>query len=245
MHCIALIAYNTKMIEVFHFTFQVTSQNHHDAMQNKKSSHFISLFHHFFTFTLYSNTSHALFGILYHELTSQNQGNDVQLPATCWQSKSNVRGWRSARFCFYELDCEHIHAPAPADRPRGLSNATANKQGRLGQAHAPRRDVTQVGSDNAVSLACKQAKVTRPAAESAPDGILSSSTPSPMSEASNPKKSEDLYAPVMKAAHVRLMVEITAQIRFKMLQTETKPVVLNGDIGDDTIYKKEWNENQK
>jgi hypothetical protein len=23
---------------------------------------------------LYSNTSHALFGILYHELTSQNQG---------------------------------------------------------------------------------------------------------------------------------------------------------------------------
>jgi hypothetical protein len=32
---------------------------------------------------LYSNTSHALFGILYHELTSQNQGNDVQLPATC------------------------------------------------------------------------------------------------------------------------------------------------------------------
>ena len=49
---------------------------------------------HFFTtfslhFTLYSITSHALFGILYHELTSQNQGNDVQLPATCWQSKSN------------------------------------------------------------------------------------------------------------------------------------------------------------
>ena len=54
-------------------------------MQNKKSSHY-----HFFTtfslhFTLYS---HALFGILFHELTSQNQGNDVQLPATCWQSKS-------------------------------------------------------------------------------------------------------------------------------------------------------------
>ena len=50
--------------------------------------------YHFFTtfslhFTLYSNTSHALFGILYHGLTSQNQGNDVQLPATCWQSKSN------------------------------------------------------------------------------------------------------------------------------------------------------------
>jgi hypothetical protein len=48
-------------------------------MQNKKSSHFISLFHHFFTFTLYSNTSHALFGILYHELTSQNQGTIVMM----------------------------------------------------------------------------------------------------------------------------------------------------------------------
>jgi hypothetical protein len=40
----------------------------------------------------------------------------------------------------------------------------------------------------------------------------------------------------MKAAHVRLMVAITAQIRFKMLKTDTKPAVLNGDIGDDTIY---------
>ncbi len=57
-------------------------------MQNKKLSHFIALFHHFFTFTLYPNTSHALFGILYHELTSQNQGNDVQ---ACWQSNRSAR----------------------------------------------------------------------------------------------------------------------------------------------------------
>ena len=73
--------------------------------------------------------------------------------------------------------CEHIHAPAPADRPRGLSNTTANKQGRLNRAHAPRRDVTQLGSDNAVSLTCNQAKVARQPAESASDGVLSSSTP--------------------------------------------------------------------
>ena len=70
-------------------------------MQNKKSSHFISLFHHFFTFTLYSNTSHALFGILYHELTSQNEGNDVQLPATCCNQSRIERSHGDPRDYFF------------------------------------------------------------------------------------------------------------------------------------------------
>ena len=49
--------------------------------------------HHFFTtfslhFTLYSNTTHVLFGILYHELTSQNQGNVFNfLPLVANQSR--------------------------------------------------------------------------------------------------------------------------------------------------------------
>ena len=75
-------------------------------------------------------------------------------------------------------DCEHLHAKAPADRPRGLSNTAANRQGRLGKAHVPRRDVTQLRSDTAVSSSCKQEKATRTPAGSAPDGIFSSSPPS-------------------------------------------------------------------
>ena len=103
----------------YHSFFQLTSTQCRHALHSTHCIHhknwglFISLFnslhkiimvlyktrnqvtsYHFFTtfslhFTLYSNTSHALFGILYHEPTSQNQGNDVQLPATCWQTKSN------------------------------------------------------------------------------------------------------------------------------------------------------------
>ena len=49
-------------------------------------------------------------------------------------------------------------------------------------------------------------------------------------------KSGDLYAPVMKASEVRLMVAIAAQYGCKMLKTDTKQAFLNGKIGDEKIY---------
>ncbi len=51
-------------------------------------------------------------------------------------------------------------------------------------------------------------------------------------------KSGYLYAqaPVMKACEVRLMVAIAAQDRCKLLETDTKQVFLNGEIGDEKIY---------
>ena len=100
MLCIALIACNTR-IEVS--SFQLFRSPHKIIMmlciQNKKSNHFILLYHHFFAssntfslqFTFNSITSQALFGITvsWADLNQQNQGNDVQLPATRSQSKSN------------------------------------------------------------------------------------------------------------------------------------------------------------
>ncbi len=41
----------------------------------------------------------------------------------------------------------------------------------------------------------------------------------------------DLYAPVMKASEVRLMVAIAAQYGCKMLKTDTKQEFLYGEIG--------------
>ena len=46
----------------------------------------------------------------------------------------------------------------------------------------------------------------------------------------------NLYAPVMKASEVRLMVAIAAQNKTKLLKTDTKQAFLNGDIGDEKIY---------
>ncbi len=49
-------------------------------------------------------------------------------------------------------------------------------------------------------------------------------------------KSGDLYAPVMKASDVRLMVAIAAQYGCQLLKTDTKQAFLNGEIGDEKIY---------
>ena len=46
----------------------------------------------------------------------------------------------------------------------------------------------------------------------------------------------DLYAPVMKASEVRLMVAIAAKHGCKMLKTDTKQAFLNGEIGSEKIY---------
>jgi hypothetical protein len=48
--------------------------------------------------------------------------------------------------------------------------------------------------------------------------------------------SGNLYAPVMKASVVRLMVTIAAQNKTKLLKTDTKQAFLNGDIGDEKMY---------
>jgi hypothetical protein len=48
--------------------------------------------------------------------------------------------------------------------------------------------------------------------------------------------SGNLYAPVMKASEVRLMVAIAAQNKTKLLKTDTKQAFLNGEIGDEKIY---------
>ena len=94
MLCKGIIACNPR-IEVS--SFQLFRSPHKIIMmlciQNKKSNHFILLYHHFFAssntfslqFTFYSITSQALFGITvsWADLNQQNQGNDVQLPATC------------------------------------------------------------------------------------------------------------------------------------------------------------------
>jgi hypothetical protein len=45
-----------------------------------------------------------------------------------------------------------------------------------------------------------------------------------------------LYAPVMKASEVRLMIAIEAQYGRKMLKTDSKQAFLNGQIGDEMIY---------
>jgi hypothetical protein len=49
-------------------------------------------------------------------------------------------------------------------------------------------------------------------------------------------KTGDLYAPVMKASEVRLMVAIAAQYGCKLLKTDTKQAFLNGEIRDEKIY---------
>jgi len=67
---------------------QNKKSNHYDAVQSKKSSHFFTTFSLHFTVTFYANTTHVLFGILYHELTSQNQGNVFNfLPLVANQSR--------------------------------------------------------------------------------------------------------------------------------------------------------------
>jgi len=48
--------------------------------------------------------------------------------------------------------------------------------------------------------------------------------------------SGNLYAPVMKASEVRLMVAIAAQHGTKLIKSDTKQAFLNGDIGDEKIY---------
>ncbi len=48
--------------------------------------------------------------------------------------------------------------------------------------------------------------------------------------------SGNIYAPVMKASEVRLMVAIAAQNKTKLLKTDIKQAFLNGDIGDEKIY---------
>jgi hypothetical protein len=48
--------------------------------------------------------------------------------------------------------------------------------------------------------------------------------------------SGNLYAPVMKASEVRLMVAVAAQHGNKLLKSDTKQAFLNGDIGDEKIY---------
>ena len=45
--------------------------------------------------------------------------------------------------------------------------------------------------------------------------------------------SGNLYAPVMKASEVRLMVAIAAQNQTKLLKTDTKQAFLKGDIIDE------------
>jgi hypothetical protein len=49
-------------------------------------------------------------------------------------------------------------------------------------------------------------------------------------------ESGDLYAPVMKASEVRLMVAIAAQHGCKLLKTDTEQAFLNGEIGGEKIY---------
>ena len=58
-------------------------------------------------------------------------------------------------------NCEHHHAPAAADRPKSLSNTTANRQGKLTQVHGPRRAGIQLNTENTDSLTCGQDNARR------------------------------------------------------------------------------------
>ncbi len=46
----------------------------------------------------------------------------------------------------------------------------------------------------------------------------------------------ELYAPVMKAAEVRLFGAIAAKHRLNPFKSDTKQTFLNGDIGEELIY---------
>ena len=46
----------------------------------------------------------------------------------------------------------------------------------------------------------------------------------------------ELYAPVLKAAEVRLLMAIAAQYRLNLFKSNTKQTFLNRDIGDEMIF---------
>ncbi len=46
----------------------------------------------------------------------------------------------------------------------------------------------------------------------------------------------ELYAPVMKAAEVLLLIAIVAKHRLNLFKSDTKRALLNGEIGDEKIY---------